>query len=146
MRQQEAHEKQKSTKSSLGRKSWEARALITQPACGPIATEHKWGVRNGCLPPMIAETASVNAIAMQRGRTTASNAETGPPWLMWGSPKSPIASTASTVILVSEMLAPSMQHFTFLMRPAAVQRACDYREMTRRVLGLVCTFGRPCFS
>ena len=40
----------------------------------------------------------------------------------------------------------SMQHFTFLMRPAAVQRACDYREMARRVLGLVCISGRPCFS
>jgi hypothetical protein len=66
---------------------------------------------------MIAETASVNAIAMQRGRTTASNAETEPLWLVWGSPKSPIASiasiasTASTAILVSEMLAAKYAAF-----------------------------------
>ena len=119
----EAHENRRAPNRRWVRKSWEARALITQPAYGPIAIEHKWGVRNGCLPPMIAETASVNAIAMQRGRTTASNAETEPPWLVWGSPKSPIASiasTASTAILVSEMLAA--KHAAFHVSDAPRRR------------------------
>ena len=116
----EAHENRRAPNRRWVRKSWEARALITQPARGPIAIEHKWGVLNGCLPPMIAETASVNAIAMQRGRTTASNAETELPSLVWGSPKSPIASIASTAILVSEMLAA--KHAAFHVSDAPRRR------------------------
>lgn len=97
---------------------------------------------------MCSSDLSVNAIAMQRGRTTASNAETEPPWLVWGSPKSPIASiasTASTAILVSEMLAAKHAAFHVSDAPRRLE-SLRLMETACRVLGLVCISGRPCFS